>query len=64
MVFCLRANEGRPLFGWFDLTNDEKKALKLDNMMRGLAQYYAVVNHMRNEMLRANLISFVKGNIK
>ena len=37
---------------------------ELDKMMRGLAQYHSVVNHMRNEMLRANLISFVKGNIK
>ena len=27
---------------------------ELDKMMRGLAQYHSVVNHMRNEMLRAN----------
>ena len=27
MVFCLRANRGRTLFGWFDLTPDEKQAL-------------------------------------
>ena len=27
MVFCLRANAGRTLFGWFDLTPDEKQAL-------------------------------------
>ena len=36
MVFCLRANGGRPLFGWFDLTDDEKTALKgmLDTVFR------------------------------
>ena len=27
MVFCLRADAGRPIFGWFDLTNNEKVAL-------------------------------------
>ena len=32
--------------------------------MRGLPQYFAIVNHTRNEMLRANLISFMKANIK
>ena len=32
--------------------------------MHRLSQYYAVMNHTRNEMLRANLVSFVKGNIK
>ena len=37
---------------------------ELDRMIKGLAQYYAIVNHMRNKMLRANLISFVKANIK
>ena len=37
---------------------------QLDKMMKGLSQYYAVINHARNEMLRANLISFVKGNIR
>ena len=28
MVYCLRANAGRPMFGWFELTDAEKKALK------------------------------------
>ena len=37
---------------------------ELDRMMQGLTQYYGVINHMRNEVLRANLISFVKGNLK
>ena len=37
---------------------------ELDRMMRGLSQYFAIMNHARNEMLRANLISFVKANIK
>ena len=27
MVFCLRADGGRTLFGWFDLTPEEKQAL-------------------------------------
>ena len=27
MVFCLRADTGRTLFGWFDLKPDEKQAL-------------------------------------
>ena len=27
MVFCLRADAGRTLFGWFDLTDNEKLAL-------------------------------------
>ena len=49
-----------------DIVFDEttSKLGELDKMMRGLAQYYSVVNHMQNEMLRTNLISFVKGNIK
>ena len=29
-----------------------------------MSQYFAIVNHTRNEMLRANLLSFVKANIK
>ena len=37
---------------------------ELDRMMRGLARYFAIVNHTRNEMLKANLISFMKANIK
>ena len=37
---------------------------ELDRMMKGLSQYYPVMNHTRNEMLRANLVSFVKGNIR
>ena len=38
-----------------DIVFDEttSKLGELDKMMRGLAQYYSVVNHMRNEMLRA-----------
>ena len=28
MVYCLRANAGRPMFGWFELTAAEKQALK------------------------------------
>ena len=27
-AFCLRGDEGKPLFVWFDLTPDEKKNLK------------------------------------
>ena len=33
-------------------------------MMRRLSQYFAIINYTRNEILRANLISFVKANIK
>ena len=28
IAFCLRAEAGKPYFGWFDLTPDEKKSLK------------------------------------
>ena len=28
MVYCLRADAGRLMFGWFELTGAEKKALK------------------------------------
>ena len=28
MVHCLRANAGRPMLGWFELTAAEKQAVK------------------------------------
>ena len=40
------------------------RSTKATYLLQQENKYYGVVNHMRNEMLRANLISFVKGNIK
>ena len=35
MVFCLRADNGRPLFGWFDLSDNEKLALVTKKKLLG-----------------------------
>ena len=40
------------------------KLEELDAMIKGISQYFAVINHVRNEILKTNLISFVKGNLK